>query len=140
MFSLIPFNNNERGLSRYFDNWDRFFPFWNNDASQFRADIKDLGDKFVLQAELPGFDKNNIKINIANDRLTIVAERQEEIKNNDNDYIHRERRYGSIYRNFDVSGIDENNITANYNNGVLELTLPKNEEDVKENIRQIEIQ
>ncbi len=139
MFSLIPFNNNERRLSHYFDNLDRFIPFWNSDANQFRTDIKDTGDKFILQAELPGFDKDNIKINIINDHLTIVAERQEENQNNEKDYVHRERKYGSIYRNFDISGIDENNITANYHNGVLELTLPKNEEKAKEDVRQIEI-
>ena len=59
--------------------------------------------------------------------LTIKAEHKEnqDQKDDKGNYIRRERRYGSFSRTFDVSGIDENAITAVYNNGILELTLPK---------------
>ena len=91
------------------------------------ADIRDAGDKFVLEAELPGFDKGDIKLDVKDGILTITAEHSEnqEQKDAKGAYIRRERRYGSFSRSFDITGIDEGSITAAYNNGILELNLPK---------------
>ena len=72
------------------------------------------------------------------DRMTISAQHKEETQTDDNTYIRRERRYGSMSRSFDVSGIDTSGIQAKYENGVLELTLPKKEATVTPN-RRIEI-
>ena len=85
------------------------------------------GDKFVLEAELPGFDKGDIKLDVKDGILTITAEHSEnqEQKDAKGAYIRRERRYGSFSRSFDITGIDEGSITAAYNNGILELNLPK---------------
>ena len=59
--------------------------------------------------------------------LTISAQHDEnkDEKDDKGSYIRRERRYGSFTRSFDVTGVDEEHITASYNNGVLELNLPK---------------
>ena len=128
MFGMIPFERNDNNIFDLFDNFQKQF-FRNSNATlpAFRADIRDLGDKFVLEAELPGFNKEDISLDLKEGILTIKAEHKEndEQKNNQGEYIRRERRYGSFARSFDVSGIDESGITAAYNNGILEVTLPK---------------
>ena len=128
MFGMIPFDRRDDNLFDLFDNFEKKF-FGNTNASlpAFRTDIRDAGDKFVLEAELPGFDKGDIKLDVKDGILTITAEHSEnqEQKDAKGAYIRRERRYGSFSRSFDISGIDENAITAVYNNGILELTLPK---------------
>lgn len=128
MFGMLPFENNNDNLFDTFDHFTRSF-FGSNNANlpAFRTDIKDAGDKFVLEAELPGFQKEDISLELKEGILTIKAEHKEnqDQKDDKGNYIRRERRYGSFSRTFDVSGIDENAITAVYNNGILELTLPK---------------
>lgn len=130
MFDLMPFENRQRSLAKYFDDMEKsFFGDFANGLgmSEFKTDILDKGDRYVLQAELPGFQKEDIHIDLNGDVLTIRAQHQEssEEKDKKGNFIRRERRYGSFSRNFDVSGIHTDEISANYNNGVLELELPK---------------
>ena len=128
MFGMVPFERHEDNFFDVFDNFERKF-FGNSSANlpAFRTDIKDADDKFVLEAELPGFDKEDISLDVKDGILTISAQHKEEKEDKDEkgQYIRRERRYGSFSRSFDVSGIDEGGITAAYKNGILELTLPK---------------
>ena len=139
MFGMIPFVRHDDNVFDLFDNFERSF-FGDNSASTFRTDIRDEGDKFVLEAELPGFKKEDIKLDLKDGILTVSAQHSEssEEKDKKGSYIRRERRYGSFARKFDVSGIQEDGITAAYNNGVLELTLPK-AQPVVPAARQIEI-
>ena len=102
--------------------------FWNsNELAEFKTDIKDNGNEYVMEADLPGFKKENIKIDIDNDTLTITAERKNENSEKDDkgNYIRMERSYGSFSRSFDVSGINTEEISASYNDGVLTLNMPK---------------
>ena len=123
MFELMPYATRRTIMNpfTFFDNH-----FWGT-AGEIKTDITDTGDAFKLEADLPGFKKEDIKIDLENDRLTISG------------YIRRERSYGSFTRSFDVSGIDTSAISAAYNDGVLTLNLPKRPELVPEN-RQISIQ
>ena len=87
MFGMLPFERSDDNLFDTFDNFTRnFFRGSNASLPAFRTDIRDAGDKFVLEAELPGFDKGDIKLDVKDGILTI---------------------------------------TAAYNNGILELNLPK---------------
>lgn len=140
MFDLIPFEHRNGNLFNYFDRMmgDSFFSDFEKEIAPCRTDILDQGDKFVLKADLPGFQKEEININIEGDRLTLNAEHKEEINDDKKDYIRRERRYGSMSRSFDIEGIDAERISASYQDGVLELTLPKLVE-TKPAARQIEI-
>ena len=139
MFNMMPFDNRERNLFHYLDNLERnFFGDLPGSFSQFRTDILDKGDKYVLQAELPGFSKEEIKVNVDNNFLTISAEHNEDKEDKKDSYVRRERRYGSFSRSFDISNVDAENITASYDKGVLELTLPKQNKTLPPN-RQIEI-
>ena len=128
MFGMIPFEYRDHNLFNAFDNFERsFFGNSNVDLPAFRTDIRDAGDKYLLDAELPGFNKEDISLDIKDGILTITAEHNEsnDQKDDKGNYIRRERRYGSFRRSFDISGIDENTISASYQNGILELSLPK---------------
>lgn len=107
---------------------------------QFRTDIRDTEKEYILEADLPGFDKEDISLRIENGYLTISAEHRtnNEEKDEKGNYIRRERSYGSYSRCFDISGIDEEAISANFKNGVLELRLPK-ETEKKITAKKIEI-
>ena len=140
MFGMIPFDRRDSSLFDMLDNFERnFFGSSNSTVSSFRTDIRDEGDKFVLEAELPGFKKEDIKLDLKDGVLTSSAQHSSENEEKKDSYVRRERRYGSFSRSFDVSGIQEDHISAAYNNGVLELTLPKAQPVVPAS-RQIEIQ
>jgi HSP20 family protein len=128
MFDLIPF---ERRVN-LFDTFDRMMDesFWGGMEKQFapcRTDIIDQGDKYLLKADMPGFRKEDIKINIQGDELCISAEHKEDSSEKDQkgNYIRRERRYDALSRCFSLDGIDANKISASYENGVLQVELPK---------------
>ena len=133
MFELMPFGY--RRVSAYnpfrdFEEMSR--SFWdNNNVSAFRTDITEKDGKYILEADLPGFKKEDISVDIDKDCLTITAEhKSEEKEENADSYIRRERYYGSYTRSFNVKGIDAEAITAAYNDGVLTLTMPKKEPEV----------
>ena len=133
MFELMPFGY--RRVSAYnpfrdFEEMSR--SFWdNNIVTAFRTDITEKDGKYVLEADLPGFKKEDISVDIDKDCLTITAEhKSEEKEENADSYIRRERYYGSYIRSFNVKGIDTEAITAAYNDGVLTLTMPKKEPEV----------
>ena len=141
MFGMIPFDRRDDNLFDIFDNFQKkFFDNTNASLPAFRTDIRDQGDKFLLEAELPGFNKEDISLELKDGILTIKAEHKENNDQTDDkgQYLRRERRYGSFARSFDVSGIDESGISAAYNNGILELTLPK-QVPVEPETRQIAI-
>ena len=141
MFGMIPFDRRDDNLFDIFDNFQKkFFDNTNASLPAFRTDIRDQGDKFLLEAELPGFNKEDISLELKDGILTIKAEHKESAEDTGDkgEYLRRERRYGSFARSFDVSGIDEAGITAAYNNGILELTLPK-QVPVEPETRQIAI-
>ena len=113
----------------------------------FSTDIRDEGAHYLLQADLPGFRKEDIHIDIDDDILTIKAEHTES-KDNSGDkgaskdkdsYIRRERYYGAYTRSFNVSEIDVESIKAAYENGVLTLTMPK-KAPVKPESKHLEIE
>ena len=140
MFELIPFTTrhvNAYDPFRAFDEMQRSF-FNDNTTLGFRTDVIDTGDAYKLDAELPGFKKEDISIDVENDCLTISVERKVEDEDKRPNFVKRERVYGSFSRSFDVSGIDVEKIEAAYNDGILTLTMPKKVE-VKPASRKLEI-
>lgn len=129
MYSLLPFGRyTNNSLNSLFDDFERsFFPVDRSQMPAFRTDIKDEGDHFLLEADLPGFQKEDIDLHLQDGLLTITAKHDETSENKDENgkYVCRERRVGSFTRSFNVSGIQEDAISASYENGVLKLTLPK---------------
>lgn len=128
MNSYNPFREIEEFEKNFFENpWGNFFGM--QDLAEFKTDVTDEGDHYLLEADLPGFDKNDINLDITGDTLTVHAERRSRIEEKDkkDKVIRMERSYGSYSRQFDVSGIDTDKIKAKYDNGVLKIEMPKKE-------------
>lgn len=126
-----PFREMEDFERNFFENpWGSFFGM--QDLAEFKTDVTDEGDHYLLEADLPGFDKKDIHLDISGDTLTVHAERRSKVEEKDkkDKIIRMERSYGSYSRQFDVSGIDTEKIKAKYENGVLKLTMPKKEADL----------
>lgn len=152
MFDLRPYRKNSNAMAynpfREMEEFEKSFfntpfsSFWGNTAiAEFKTDISDQGDSYLLEADLPGFDKKDIHLDISENTLTINAERrfEHDEKDSDSKYIRSERSYGKYSRQFDISSINSDNITAKYDNGVLKLTLPKKKEVTPE-ARRLEIE
>jgi len=91
-------------------------------------DLVETDKEIVATAEMPGLEKGDIKINITENRLEISAETRHEEEKKEKDYVYRERRSGSYYRTISLpSSVDPDNAKASYNNGVLEIKMPKTE-------------
>ena len=103
-----------------------FFGRSVNYFENFNTDVIDKGDSYLLQAELPGFQKEDIAIDLDKDTLTITAAHKEENNEKKDNYVRQERSYQSYCRSFHIPGIKKDEITAGYNNGILEVSLPKN--------------
>ncbi len=144
MTSLFPIvNTNDFAVPDVFDNFFNNF-MWPADSSYNvpKVDIEDKGDAYVLTADMPGVAKEDIKLTYDNEVLTLSAshveskDEQDEQKN----YIRKERMSSSFCRQFPVSGIRKEGIQASFENGVLTMTLPKEEKQQVETKHTIEIQ
>ena len=96
-------------------------------AGQFRVEVAEKDNAYVLRGELPGVKKDDINITIDGDTVAISAEVKNEKEVKDGERVLRsERHYGKVYRAFTLGqAVDETNANAKYADGVLELTLPK---------------
>jgi HSP20 family protein len=91
-------------------------------------DVMEKDKEIIAIAELPGLEKKDIKINVTEDMLEISAETKQEEKKEEKGYVYRERRSGSYYRAISLpSPVDPDNSKATYENGVLEIKMPKTE-------------
>ena len=137
MFEMMPFEwNHTNDLLNSFADFER--NFFGSAGRSFSTDIKDTGKEYVLEAELPGFKKEDIHVEVQDGVLTISAkheEKQDEKDEKSGQYLRRERRYGSYQRSFTLDGVDPKSIQAAYENGVLKLTLPKEQPAVPETHR-----
>ncbi len=115
-----------------------FFGNGFNQIDNFSTDVIEKEDNYLLQAELPGFQKEDIRVDLDKEILTISASHKEEKSEKKNSYVRQERRYQSYCRSFHVPGIKVENIQAEYNNGILEIMLPK-EQAVIDEPKRIEV-
>ena len=143
MFELTPFGYRRVSAYNPFRELEEMSrSFWNDtELTAFRTDIKQQDGHDILEAELPGFKKEDISIDIDKDCLTISAEHKSEENEDDKDkgFIRRERYYGSYSRSFNIKGIDADAISASYNDGVLTLTMPEKTPEIPA-ARRLEIQ
>ena len=118
---------------RDFDLFDEMFrdPFFNEGESKLmKTDIKEKKDKYIIDIDLPGYEKEGIKIEIQDGYLTVHAS----INKEDNDeekgkYVRKERYVGECSRNFYVGNqVKEEDVKAKFKNGTLTLEIPKKEE------------
>jgi len=133
MFDLVPFRKRSeelfdqmtKSLSDAMD--DSVFSSFNGATQPFRIDIREMNDKYVVEAELPGVAREDIDIDVDQNYLTIRAKRNElkEQKDDNNRIIRRERRTGEFVRRFYVENIVDDAIRATLQDGILKLEVPK---------------
>ena len=112
---------------------DRFFEGFGDGNSVWGAwspamDVSETEDEVLVHADLPGLSKDQIKITLENNVLTIRGEKQQESDKKDKQFHRSERSYGSFTRSFRLpTDVETGKISASYKDGVLNLTLPKSE-------------
>ena len=105
------------------------FPFFkfNKQNNLMKSDILEKENGFKIIVDMPGFKKENIKIMTEDNYLSVYAERIDEEE--EGLYIHNERFYGKTSRSYYVGKVSKDKVTASYKNGVLELFIPKEDEE-----------
>lgn len=137
---LVPRKNSFDLFDDFFD--DGFLPHSKKEMNLMRTDIREKKDKFLVDVDLPGFEKENIKLNLENGYLNIHAKVDKESHNPEEErFVRRERFFGECSRSFYVGDdIKEEDINAEFKNGILKIEIPKkNLEDKQKEIKQIEI-
>lgn len=131
MYGLTPFSRSNYDIFNLFNDFDRNFFGDRSSVCSCRTDIRDEGDKYVLESELPGFEKSDISLDINGSYLVISAERRSssEDKDEKGSYIRRERSFGTYKRSFDISDVNTEQINAEYKNGILTIDLPKKKQE-----------
>ena len=132
MFDLVPFRNRSRRdvAERNEDPFNSLVSDFFGDVMDFagrsfRADIKESDEEYTIEAEMPGMKKEDIGLEIDDDYLTISAEHKEEKEEKNDNYIRRERRQGRYTRSFYLENVDQDDINAEYDGGILKVHLPK---------------
>ena len=147
MFDMVPFKRNNS--IRKGDDVENFFnSFFNNDFltpfnmnlfnNGLKVDLKETDTSYLIEADLPGIKKDAIDLSFDNNYLTISAKRDDTVEDNKENFIRQERRYGEFKRSFYIDNVDEKNINASFEEGVLKIELPKLEKG-KGNSNKIEI-
>ena len=134
MFGLTPYTRNFY-VAAYdpFKEIEEFEKhFFGQRTPSMKTDIREADGAYILEAELPGFAREDIHAEIKNGYLTIRAEHKSESESNNESYLRRERTCGSFSRTFDLEGIDAEAISASFKNGILTLNLPKLQPKVEE--------
>ena len=124
---MIPRRRNEFDLFDDFFRGDDFFT--RREQSLMKTDIKEKGDNYIIEMDLPGYEKENINLEFKDGYLTVSAKVEKENNSDENErYVHKERFYGECSRNFFVGeDVTEEDIHAEFKNGILKINIPKME-------------
>jgi HSP20 family protein len=137
MFGLTPYNKNQNSILRNEGGWDLrsvFNDFFSDSflptaffslGQSIRADIKENEKEYIVEAEVPGVHKEDIKVDLRDDVLTVSVEQNELVKEEKENYLRKERRYGSYSRSFYVEDVKNETVSAKYSDGILKIILPK---------------
>ena len=132
MYTMVPYRT-RRNVARPVMNDlldDRFFRSFFDmgdvvGAAGFRVDVREEGDAYILEAELPGVKPEDVSLTTEDDVLTIAADVNNDKQTHHDGYLYSERRTGHMERRFQLEGIRQEDISASCANGVLTVTLPK---------------
>ncbi len=93
-----------------------------------KCDVYEEDNDYKIEVDLPGFNKEDVVVEMNDDYLTIKAEKKSEVNNKNKKYIYNERKYGKVERSFYLKGIKQDDIKAKMDNGTLYITVPKQKE------------
>lgn len=147
MTSMIPFNRvNKRivpfeinNINSVLDDFfsDMWSPKLDYSTDTFKMDVQDMEESFVIEAEMPGIQKDEINLEMEENTLRIEVKREELKEENEKNYVHKERKFTSMSRKIYLRDVKEDEIDAKLENGVLTITVPKVER--AEKVKQIDI-
>ena len=145
MAGLIPFNRrkNVKNLQDPFNMLDDFFnDTWLPGRSlmndTFKVDVKETEKEYIVEAELPGVKKEEVSLELNEGRLSIGVSRNEQVNEEADNYVHKERRYSSMQRSLYLADAANDGVAAKLEEGILKVTVPKDPKADKK--RKIEIQ
>lgn len=98
------------------------------EESNMKCDIYEKDGNYHIEMDVPGYKKEDIKIECDKGYLTVTASKEKEEEKEEKHYIRRERAYGSYKREFYLGDVETENITAEFKDGILKLVVPKKEE------------
>ncbi len=110
------------------DFFDDFVPMSKMPKNEMKCDIYEKGGKVHIELDVPGFNKEDVKVDLDDGILTIAATKHEDKEEKEKNYYRKERSFGSFKRQFNVGNVKENEIDAKFNNGVLKISFPKEEQ------------
>ncbi len=129
MFKLTPFNASSRkdAFDPFTDFFEDFFsPMRLIKNDTFKVDVEEKADQYLIKADLPGVNKEALKLSYDTQTLHILVEHKEEKENQDDkNYIHRERQFSSMRRRLYLPDVNPSKIRATLNNGVLHIEAKK---------------
>mgnify|MGYP000867249652 CR=1 FL=1 len=141
MAGLIPFNWRKHNLvnPETYDFNNMLEDFFNDDFpsirnlqnESFKIDLQENEKEYIVEAELPGVDKENIDLTLEEGRLRIFIKKEENKEEKNKNYIHRERRWSSMERTILLSDVDDKALKAKLDNGILTINIPKKEKAEK---------
>ncbi len=140
MSRMVPFNRNKltlrpRGFEDFYHMLDDFFSdAWSPRRSlahdTFKMDVQETENEYSIEAELPGVEKEEVSLEMVDGRLCIKVDREENIDEEEKNFIHRERRKTSMQRSVYLADARPQNIKAKLESGVLKISVPKEEQSV----------
>ena len=119
------------------DFFDDFVPMRGMPKFDMKCDIYEKGGNVHIELDAPGYNKEEIKLDVDDGVLTVSGHKSEVKEDKERNYFRKERSYGSFKRQFTIGKVDESKINASFQNGVLNVVFPK--EQKKETKRLIEI-
>ena len=138
MAGLVPYNRRNRGLvDRGFGDFRDFYTmvddFFNDSwpsrrsftRDTFKIDVQENDSEYLIEAELPGVDREEVNIDMNEGRMTISVQREENINEENKNYVHKERRFSSMSRSLYLDDAKSDGIKAKLENGVLNIKVPK---------------
>lgn len=143
MFKLTPFTNTPRRrdeLSDFNNLIDDFFnaPFRSLRHDTFKLDVKEEDNQYIIEADLPGVKRNEIKVSYDDQHLIIAIERDEEKEDKQENYLHRERQVCSMRRVINLPDVDKNHVKAKLEDGVLRVSAQKTTEEETSHLIDVE--
>ena len=110
------------------DFFDDFVPMPKMSKNDMKCDIYEKGGKVHIEMDIPGFNKEDVKVDLDDGILTIAATKHEDKEEKEKNYYRKERTFGTFKRQFNVGNINEKAIDAKFYNGVLKINFPKEEQ------------
>lgn len=110
------------------DFFEDFVPMPKMPKNEMKCDIYEKGGEVHIELDVPGFNKEDVKVDLDDGILTIAASKHEDKEEKEKNYYRKERSFGSFKRQFNVGNVKENEIDAKFNNGVLKISFPKEEQ------------